>query len=142
MEDLVELINIISPFEKWSSTKQFRENASNGPHINCLVLVGTPGIKEKKPTSFRVTLETQHDLGCTIPSGCNILGHVPRIFLRVHRETSGQSKIANLQLTIGIDQQVTRFQIAMENVGRVNIFQTAEDLVDEGLEMCIGERLP
>lgn len=29
----------------------------------------------------------------------------------------------------------------MENVGRVDVLEAAEDLVDERLEMCVGEGL-
>jgi hypothetical protein len=29
----------------------------------------------------------------------------------------------------------------MQHVGRVNVFQTAECLIDEGLEMCVREGL-
>lgn len=34
MKDLVELIDIISTFEEWASSKQFCKNASNGPNID------------------------------------------------------------------------------------------------------------
>ena len=36
-------------------------------------------------------------------------------------EPSGQSKIANLELAIGIDQQVPWLQITMNHIGRVDV---------------------
>lgn len=94
-----------------------------------------------KHTGLSVALETQHDFGSSVPAGGYIFGHVPRIFLWVHRETSGQTKITNLQLAIGVDEQISRLQVSMKHVRRVNILETAQNLVDEGLEMGIGERL-
>jgi hypothetical protein len=29
----------------------------------------------------------------------------------------------------------------VKNIGRVYVFQSAQDLIDEGLEMCVGEGL-
>ena len=92
-------------------------------------------------TSFGVTLEAQHDLRCTVPSRCNVFRHISSILLWVNRESSSQSKIANLQFAVGIDQEISGLQVAMKDIRRVDIFQSAQDLVDERLEMCIGEGL-
>jgi hypothetical protein len=92
-------------------------------------------------TGFCVALEAQHDLGGAVPSRRDVLGHVPRILLRVHGETPGETKIANLELAVGIDEQVAGLEIAVQDVGRVDVFETAQDLVDEGLEMRVGEGL-
>jgi len=64
-------------------------------------------------TRFGVVLEAQHDLGRAIPSSRDILGHVASILLRVDREASGEAKVANLELAVGIDEQVTRLEITM-----------------------------
>lgn len=93
------------------------------------------------PTSFCVTLETQHNLGGSVPSCSNIFGHISCILLGIYGESSGQTEIANFQLAIGVHQQIPRLQIAMENIRRVDIFETAKNLVDEGLEMGVGEGL-
>jgi hypothetical protein len=92
-------------------------------------------------TSFSIALETQHDLRRPVPSRRHIFGHVSRIFFRIHAETSGQPEIGNLQLTIGIHQQVAGLEVAMQDVGAVDVLQAAQDLIDEGLEVGIGERL-
>jgi len=94
-----------------------------------------------EPTSFGVALEAQHDLRSTVPSRRDVFCHVSCILFRVNRESSGQSKITNLQLAIGVHQQVTRLQITVKNIGRMDVFQSTEDLVDETLKMRIGEGL-
>ena len=96
---------------------------------------------EAERTGFGVTLETQHNLRSTVPSSSNVFRHVPRILLRINRETSCQTKIANLKLAVGVHQKVAGLQVSVEHVGGVNIFQAAEDLVDEGLEVGVGEWL-
>lgn len=96
---------------------------------------------ERKRTSFGIALEAQHDLGSTVPTGSDIFCHVTGVLLGINREASCETKVANLELTIGVDEQISWLQISVEDVGRVNIFKTAENLVNEGLEMGIGKRL-
>lgn len=92
-------------------------------------------------TSFGVGLEGKHDFWSTIPSRRDILGHISCILFWINRETSCQTEIANLQLTVSIDKQVARLQVTMKDVCRVYVFQAAEDLVDKGLEVGVCERL-
>lgn len=93
-------------------------------------------------TGLGVALKTQHNFRRTVPSCRDVLGHVTGILLRIDGEATGQAKVANLQFAVRVDEQVTRFEIAMKHIGRVNVFQTTEDLVDERLEMRIGQGLP
>lgn len=93
-------------------------------------------------TSFRVALEREHNLWRTVPSCSYVFRHVPRILLGVDRETSCETEIANLQLAISIDEQISRLQITVKDIGRVNIFQSTQNLVDKGLEVGVGEGLP
>ena len=92
-------------------------------------------------TRFRVTLETEHDLGRPIPSRGHVLGHVTRILLWVDREPSRKTKIADLELAVGVDEQVAGLEVAVQHIGRVYVLQSAEDLVDEGLEVGVGQGL-
>ena len=93
-------------------------------------------------TGFGVVLEAEHDLRRAIPSRGDILGHEPGILLGVDREASREAKVADLELAIRIDQQVARLEIAVQHVGRVDVLESAQDLVDEGLEVGVGEGLP
>ena len=92
-------------------------------------------------TGFGVALERKHDLRSSVPSRCNIFSHVACVFFRVDTETSGQTEIANLKLAVGVNEQVTRLKITMQDVGAVDVLQATENLVDEGLEVGVGQRL-
>ena len=50
-----------------------------------------------------------HDFRCTVPSCHNIFGHVFVVFFVFLFHASGQPKITNFQITIGIDQKIGRF---------------------------------
>lgn len=92
-------------------------------------------------TGFCVTLEAQHDFRCPVPPGSHVFGHVSRIFLRVHGETSSQAKIANLELAVCVHEEITGFEISVEDVCGMYELQATQDLVDEGLEMGISQWL-
>lgn len=89
--------------------------------------------------------EREAYLGGTVPTSGNVFGHEAgsslAVHVGIHLETSRESKIANLEFAVGIDEQVARFEVAMEYVSRVNVFETAQRLVDEGLVVSVGERL-
>jgi hypothetical protein len=68
-------------------------------------------------TSFGVALEAQHDLGRTVPSRSHVFSHISCIFLWIDGETSGETKITNFQLAIGVYEQVSGLEIAVEDVG-------------------------
>lgn len=86
-------------------------------------------------------MEAQHNLRRPIPPRRDIFSHVSRILLRVDREPTSQTEVTDLELTVRIDQQVSGFEISVEDIRRVDVLQTAEDLVDEGLEVGVGQRL-
>jgi hypothetical protein len=92
-------------------------------------------------TSFGVALKAEHNFGSTIPSSGDIFRHVPGVLFWIHRKASRQAEIANFKLAVGIDQQISRFEVAVQDISGVNVLQAAKDLVDEGLEMRIRERL-
>ena len=92
-------------------------------------------------TGFGVTLETEHDFGSSVPSRRDVFSHVPSILLWINTEPSRQAEIGNLQLAVRVDEQVAGLQVTVQHVGAVDVFQPAQDLVDEGLEVGVGERL-
>jgi hypothetical protein len=52
-----------------------------------------------------------------------------------------QAKVAYFELAVCVDEKIAGLEIAVEHVGTVNVFKPAEGLVEEGLEVCVGERL-
>ena len=74
-----------------------------------------------KHTSFCVALEAQHDFRGAIPPSRHIFRHVAGILLRVDREASGKTEIANLELAVGVDKQVAGFEISVQHIGGVDV---------------------
>lgn len=72
-----------------------------------------PYLRRVVRTRFCVALEAQHDLWGSVPSSSDVLSHVSGILLRVHGETSCQTKVTNFELAVGIDEQVTGLEITM-----------------------------
>jgi hypothetical protein len=112
---------------------RYRRSAGSGSEAT-----RSPKRKEKK-TFTHVVCKAEHNLRCAIPPRRDIFGHEP-LLLRLIKPAS-KSKIANLKLAVRVNEQVARLKIAVQHVGRVDVFQTAECLVDEGLEVRVRERL-
>jgi hypothetical protein len=47
----------------------------------------------------------------------------------------------HLELTIRIDQQISRLQVTVENVGGVNVLETTQNLVEKVLKVSIRQGL-
>lgn len=99
------------------------------------------GRRGHERTRFGIALEAEHDLRCPIPPGRHVLCHVPSVLLRILREPSGQTEVADFEFAIGVDEQVSRFQVSVEDICRVDIFEATQDLVYERLEVGICQRL-
>lgn len=82
-------------------------------------------------TSFRIALKAQHDLRGTVPPCGDVFCHVAGILIRVNREATGKTEITDLEFAVGVDEQVARFQVSVQHIGRVDVLQTAQDLIDE-----------
>lgn len=61
--------------------------------------------------------------------------------LFVFFDTAGKSEIAHADITFFGCEQVGRFDITVENVGRVKELQAFEDLVNDVLDVLVGEFL-
>ena len=92
-------------------------------------------------TCFGVALEAQHDLRCTIPARRHVFGHEAGILIRVYGEATSKTKIADLELAVGVHQEIAGLKISVEDVRRVYVFQPTKNLVDEGLEVGVCEWL-
>ena len=42
-----------------------------------------------------------------------------------------ETKVAYFQIAIGVQQEIRRLQIAMENIRRMDVLQAAQDLIEE-----------
>jgi hypothetical protein len=87
-----------------------------------------------------VFLEGQHDFGGTVPSCGHIFGHEARIVIG-RGSRSSETKIADLEIAVGIEKKVGWFEISVEDVGGVHGFGGSESLIDEVLAVVVGEVL-
>lgn len=46
-----------------------------------------------------------------------------------------------LQLTVGINEQVSGLQVTVQHVGRVDVLESTQNLIQKVLEVGVGERL-
>ena len=92
----------------------------------------------RRRTGFGIALKAEHDLRRSVPPRGNVLGHETGILIRVCGEAPCKTKIANFELAIRIDEQITRLQIPVEDVSGMYVFEATEDLIDEGLKVSIS----
>jgi hypothetical protein len=110
--------------EQWLAAQHLGQNASHTPHVN----------------GFGVFLERKHDLRCSVPTRSNVFRHETRVvFSRGGR--SRETKVADLEIAIGVKQQVGRLKITMQDIGRVHRLESTQRLVDEVLTVVVGKLL-
>jgi hypothetical protein len=54
---------------------------------------------------------------------------------------ASQPKVADLEITIAVQQDVARLEIAVNHVGRVNVLQASKDLVRKVADVIIRDLL-
>ena len=99
----------------------------------------SPNLQQRRFRQTHVVRKAEHDFRCAVPPRRDVLGHESLLLRLV--EPAREPEIANLELAIGVHEQVARLEIAVQHVGRVDVFEAAERLVNEGLEMRVREGL-
>lgn len=59
----------------------------------------------------------------------------------VRSEPPGHTEIADLQLAVLVDQKVGRFEVPVEDVGRMDVFEAAKELVEEVADVLQSQGL-
>ena len=80
----------------------------------------------------------QHDLWRSIVPSDDVFC---KIFALLLRKVPGETEIADLQVTVFVEEDVRRLKIAMYDISRVKILKRSQDLVDEVLHMFGLEQL-
>lgn len=44
-----------------------------------------------------------------------------------------------LELTVGVEEEVSRLEISVDHVGGMHVLETGEDLIDKELDVIVGE---
>lgn len=96
----------------------------------------TGGGHHGRTTYFGIHLEGQHDLRSAIPSGSDILGHDTNFLSggNASFDATCEAEVANLEIAVGIEQEVGRFKVPMDNVGAMDGLERSEGLVDKVLK--------
>jgi hypothetical protein len=88
-----------------------------------------------------VHLERQHDLRGTVPPRRDVLCHQPGLLacagVRAGADRSCEAKVADLQVTVRVDEQVRRLQVSVYDVCRVDGLESTENLVYEVLAVVV-----
>lgn len=125
---------MVLAWEKRLALKHFSKDAARAPYVNLHV----------------VLLPSEHDLWRPVVPRGDVAGHLWVLYTR-------QSEVADLQVTVLVDQNVARLQVAMHHASRVDVFQssllyiskcslcsrcssTYEDLVKEVLDELLFKR--
>mmetsp|Transcript_12798 Transcript_12798/g.21944 ORF Transcript_12798/g.21944 Transcript_12798/m.21944 type:complete len:203 (-) Transcript_12798:1042-1650(-) len=117
----LQLILHVFTWKHYLACEHLAHNASYGPHVDRVGVV-----------------MREHELWSAVPSRDNVIRLLSRIF-RI--EVSCQTEIANLEIAVGVDQDVGRFQITMQHFCRVQILHGTHHLVDEILALVIEQLL-
>lgn len=107
------LMHMVSSGKQRLSVHKLHKDATHRPHIN----------------GSSILWRVQQQLRCPVPSGDHIFSHELVLWSR-----SSKTKINDLQIAICIQQKVAGFQISMNNIGRMYVFQPSKDLIQEVLQ--------
>ena len=127
-------MTVVATREEGAPGKKLGEDAADGPDVDRLGNGDETSCREHTEcTHLGVHLEGQHDLRGTVPPGGDVFGHDANFLAcgDAGLDTSGQSKVANLEITVGIEEKVSGLQVTMDNIGAVDGLQGAESLVNE-----------
>ena len=66
-----------------------------------------------------IVREAQHNLRSAVPACGDIFGHEALLLLLV--EAAGETKVADLELAVGVNKKVPGFEVTMKHVRGVDI---------------------
>ena len=98
-------------------------------HTRCVVpsrngIIRSPSQTTSQSTQRQNPPIRQHNLWSPIPPRRDILRHHRRILIGERVKPPTEPKVADLELAIGIDQQVPWFEIAMDDGRRVDVLDS------------------
>lgn len=110
--DEAHLVHVVASGEERLAVDELHEDAANGPDVDGGGVVG--GVEQQ--------------LGRAVPPGHHVLRH--------HVALGGgarQPEVADLEVAVGVQQQVAGLEVAVDHVGGVDVLEPAKDLVQEVL---------
>ena len=123
INDQPELMQIVAPGEERLPPEHFREDATDRPHVD----------------RGGVALVLDEELRCAVPARHDVLGEAEVLLLLGGVDRAREAEVADLQVAVLVHQQVARLQVTVEHMRSVDSVHAAEDLVEEVLEVLVGE---
>lgn len=108
VDDELQLVQAVGAGEDGLAAEQLGEDAADRPDVDGRAVVVAAEEKLRGP----------------VPAGDDILGH--QLALAV--AGAGQAEVADLELAVGVDQEVPGLQVSVEDVRRVQILERSEQL--------------
>mmetsp|Transcript_38820 Transcript_38820/g.124449 ORF Transcript_38820/g.124449 Transcript_38820/m.124449 type:complete len:351 (+) Transcript_38820:695-1747(+) len=109
--------------EEGLSPQHLREDAADGPDVDGLV----------------VARRFAEKFGRAVPPRDDVLRQLAR---GVVVDAPGQAEVADRQVAVRVHQQVARLEVPVQHRRRVDVLETAEDLVQKVLVMRVRQGLP
>lgn len=113
-EDLVEFIDFRIAWEQWLSHHHLSKDAADAPNIH----------------GSRVGARTEQDFRSAVPK-CD---HFVSVGAKRHIEGTSETKVSQLDVARGLDEEILWLEIAMQDAVRVAVGQAVEELVGESLD--------
>ena len=120
LQDEVELLDVVTSWEERFATEELAKDAANGPDVD----------------GGAVHLLADEKLGGTVPAGDDVLGLEAKFAI-----FAGEAEVADFEVAVGIEEEVGGLEVAMEHMGGVDILEATKGLVDEVLDVVVGELL-
>ena len=117
LEDLENLIYLGVTHEEGTLLDQLSEDTSDGPHVH------TKG----------VLLLAEEDLGGSVPESLDLVGQC----LDGNRECSGETKVADLDVALGVDQKILGLQVSVDDPLGMAVVNSTEQLVEHLLDSLL-----
>lgn len=118
----VDLFNIMFSWKEHLAREDFVKGAPSRPHVDLP----------------RVLLRGEHYFGGAIKASHHVLG---QILLPLRRQIATQAKVAYFQVAVFVNQNVGWFEVAVDNVCRVDKFEGAQHLIYKELNVFDFEAL-
>ena len=117
----LNLIQVVIARKQRSPAKKLREDAANGPDVE----------------GVRVVRRVEDDFGRSVPSGDDVLGQRGRGLL----VAASQTEVADFEVAVLVEQEVAGLEVAVDDVGGVDVEAAAEELVHKVLAVIVRQVL-
>ena len=107
LHDAVELVQGGGAREDGFTEQELRQDAAQTPHVHALGVV----------------VRAEQNLRRSVPPRCDVVSQ-ERLLVRPSVKRASQAEIGHLDMALGVEEQVTRLEIPVQQIRRVHILET------------------